>query len=86
MSTLADNYCALALCILSDTPSDQSIRYFDLDANKQRVTGKQEQTKEMLELRKQGKTMEQIGAAYGLTRSAVCIRLKKFLGRVEHGM
>ena len=83
MNALAENYYTLALCLLSDMAVEQALKYYSLEADRPRVTGKEKQTEEMLRLRQQGMSYEQIGNMYGLTRATVYTRLKKYTGRVE---
>ena len=80
MSPLADNYCALAMCIISNTLPEKALRRFSLIESKPRY-GTEEfraQTAEMLEMRRQGMTVRAIGDVYGVTGSTVCIRLKNY--------
>lgn len=77
MNALAENYYALALCILTDTIPEKAFMLIFGD-QETRAEKRLRETLEMVNLKEQGLTYKQIGRLYGVRIDAVWKRLKKY--------
>jgi hypothetical protein len=72
------NYYALALSILHEKyPPDRALRYIAGEVDLYRKDLTEADNDDMIKLREQGLTHGEIGAMYGLSESAVFMRVKK---------
>jgi len=78
MTAYAENYCALALCILTNMVPEQAFRRAGCESPETKTQQRKRETAEMLDLRRKGFTYEQIGQLYGVRQETVWKRLKKY--------
>ena len=77
MNGIEYNYCALAICILTNCLPEHAFARLDNKNTKVRLS--EQDTEDMIELKKT-MTYQKIADIYGVSADTVCRRVKKYKG------
>lgn len=86
---MEENYYALLVCIIRPQPVTVEQSFMLLEGKKIKVQEKNKNvtnydTLQMIILRNQGKTYEEIGKKYNLSKNAAMLRIRRLLKEVDY--
>lgn len=78
-----ENYCALYIAIIKECNVEDAFRLYHYGHKKVVYNKNGEEIENMIKLKNQGYTYQQIGDIYGIARNTVCEKIKRYKNKIE---